>query len=295
MKILSWNLQGVGNPWTVRALKFLVQNNSPDIFFLMETKLNRGEFGTICRSFVAFNSVISDANGRRGGLALFWNKNLDVTINDVSENHIAFTAMNNSLDTQWKGVGVYGWPEGGNKHLTCDLLKRVCADRSCPLVVFGDFNLFLYNYEKRGGRIRNQRELDDFQATIDDYGVADLGYDGHDFTWTNRRAGEHLIQARLDRFFANAKWQETFVDWTVYHLVRYHSDHCPILLSTKEERQQFSTRPFRFEPMWMRHESFENCVVEAWGSEGSRGHIMDRVRGCGCSMKEWAFYNIGSV
>ncbi|XP_050207309.1 uncharacterized protein LOC126656749 [Mercurialis annua] len=265
MKILSWNLQGLGNPWTVRALKFFIQSNSPNIFFLMETKLTRGEFGYICRSFGSYYSFIIDSYGMRGGLALFWSKNLDVTVDDFSDNHIVFSVIDAMRDDHWKGVGVYGWPEGQNKHLTCSLLKRLCEDRSCPTVVFGDFNLFLYNYEKQGGVIRDQREMDEFRSTVDDCGVADMGFEGHSFTWTNRRAGDQLIQIRLDRFLANSKWQELFLDWQVSHLARQQSDHCPIILCTKVENQRIVSKPFRFEPMWMRQDGFDDCVVQAWG------------------------------
>ncbi|XP_050217683.1 uncharacterized protein LOC126668536 [Mercurialis annua] len=209
MRILSWKHQGVGNPSTVRALKYIVQINSPGIFFLMETKLTRGEFNDICRCFGSFNSFNDDSNGRRAGLALFWNKILDVNIFDFSTNHIVFDA----------------------------------ADK------------------KQGGHIRDQRELVDFLSTIDERGVADLGYDGHAFTWTNRRTRDQLIQVRLDRFLANSKWQDVYSDWQV----------------------------------WMRREGFDGFVVQAWGFDGAGHDFMDKVRECGASLQAWAFDNIGSI
>ncbi|MCI72567.1 RNA-directed DNA polymerase (Reverse transcriptase), partial [Trifolium medium] len=39
MKLISWNCRGLGNPTAVRALKKLIKDQSPDIVFLMETKL----------------------------------------------------------------------------------------------------------------------------------------------------------------------------------------------------------------------------------------------------------------
>jgi exonuclease III len=44
MKILSWNCQGLGNPRTVRALKKLLASHSPDLLFIMETKLVNSKF-----------------------------------------------------------------------------------------------------------------------------------------------------------------------------------------------------------------------------------------------------------
>ena len=38
MRILAWNYRGTGKAMTVRALKALERENSPDIVFLAETK-----------------------------------------------------------------------------------------------------------------------------------------------------------------------------------------------------------------------------------------------------------------
>ena len=40
MNLLSWNCRGLGNLWTVNALKEVVKKEDPKIVFLMETKLN---------------------------------------------------------------------------------------------------------------------------------------------------------------------------------------------------------------------------------------------------------------
>ncbi|PNY08539.1 ribonuclease H [Trifolium pratense] len=44
MKFISWNCRGIGNPKTVRAFKKLLANHKPDIFFLMETKLQDTQY-----------------------------------------------------------------------------------------------------------------------------------------------------------------------------------------------------------------------------------------------------------
>jgi exonuclease III len=40
MSILSWNCQGLGNPWTVRDLCCMVKEKRPNLVFLMETNLS---------------------------------------------------------------------------------------------------------------------------------------------------------------------------------------------------------------------------------------------------------------
>ena len=39
MNIMSWNCRGLGNPWTVQALKRVIKKEDPSLVFLMETKL----------------------------------------------------------------------------------------------------------------------------------------------------------------------------------------------------------------------------------------------------------------
>ena len=39
MSLLSWNCQGLGNLWTVKALERAIKKEDPIIVFLMETKL----------------------------------------------------------------------------------------------------------------------------------------------------------------------------------------------------------------------------------------------------------------
>ncbi|KAA3484968.1 BEACH domain-containing lvsC [Gossypium australe] len=40
IKIISWNVHGLGNPWAVRRLQFLLKQHNPDMVFLMETKVD---------------------------------------------------------------------------------------------------------------------------------------------------------------------------------------------------------------------------------------------------------------
>ncbi|XP_050211436.1 uncharacterized protein LOC126661625 [Mercurialis annua] len=265
MKILSWNLQGAGNPWTVRALKFIINNNSPDIFFLSETKLVVGEFNFICRSFFAYKSFIVDADGRKGGLALFWKNDLVVDISNHSHNHIAFHSHDPKVNLRWKGVGVYGWPETNLRNRTW-------------------------------GNLRDQKELDMFRLALEDCDIADLGYSGDAFTWSNNRKADQNVKVRLDRFCANLMWQDSYLNWRVIHLAKHRSDHSPIILNTEVETAKNLVKPFRFEQMWMTHEKFEEALLSVWdygAVSGSR--LMDQISSCGEGLKAWAYLNIGSV
>ncbi|GKE58413.1 reverse transcriptase [Tanacetum coccineum] len=66
MSILSWNIQGLGNPWTVRHLRTLVKDSSPTIMFLMESPMHDSEVagGRRCNTneMVAFRHACNMCN-----------------------------------------------------------------------------------------------------------------------------------------------------------------------------------------------------------------------------------------
>ena len=88
MNIISWNCRGLGNLRAVLALHNLVKTQGPKILFLMETKLDvrRMELVRITLHFQHCFTVPS--LGRSGGLALLWNDEVDLTIQNYSINHI---------------------------------------------------------------------------------------------------------------------------------------------------------------------------------------------------------------
>ena len=70
MSILSWNVQGLDNPWTVRHLHTLVKDYSPTIMFLMETRMHDREASNFKFSFPQYNLLVVNSVRRAGGLLL---------------------------------------------------------------------------------------------------------------------------------------------------------------------------------------------------------------------------------
>ena len=67
MKLLSWNYQGLGNPWTVRNLCKMVKDQAPLICFLMETRLDIKGFKKHCKELPFPNRFIVKEPDSRGG------------------------------------------------------------------------------------------------------------------------------------------------------------------------------------------------------------------------------------
>lgn len=77
------------------------------------------------------------------------------------------------------------------------------------------------------------RRMEGFRDYIEQCGLRDLGFVGHNFTWSNKQAGDRNIQEWLDRSLATDGWIERFPRARVTHLTCLLSDHCPLFLETK--------------------------------------------------------------
>ncbi|KAL0298734.1 UNVERIFIED_CONTAM: hypothetical protein Sradi_6533200 [Sesamum radiatum] len=89
--------------------------------------------------------------------------------------------------------------------------------------------------EKSGTLIRLWRQIEDFHKCMMDCNFIDLGFQGHHFTWCNMRAPPKIVSAFLDRVVATPDWRLRFSSACVTHLLRWGSDHCPLLLQLEPE------------------------------------------------------------
>jgi hypothetical protein len=134
--------------------------------------------------------------------------------------------------------------------------------------VFGDFNLVLTNEEKSGGNPIEPNITTSFRNTLCHCDLQDLGFKGCIYTWTNNHQGEQIIHSRLDRFLATSDWILNFPNYTNTHLVRYKSDHHPILLEfSNTTANRFNNKQGyikRFEQVWTTDEQHRSIVMNAW-------------------------------
>jgi exonuclease III len=150
MKILSWNCRGLGNPTAVRALKKLFMSKSPDLVFLMETKLHsndtKGKFVLSCgplSHFYMFDCTINNGS-RSGGLAVLWNDCINVDFLQVNKMIIDMYLTSSNPICSMYATGVYGSPYHSQKHLTCEALSDLYPSKHHhKWLIFGDFNLIL--------------------------------------------------------------------------------------------------------------------------------------------------------
>lgn len=169
MKILSWNCQGLGNPWTVTALRDRCWRDRPEIVFIMETMIDARRLERV-RNSCGFTqgSCISS-------IGILW-RDVNVVIKSYSAHHVDTEVRRQDNRVAWRVAGIYGWLERENKHLTWKLMERYWGNCTKPLVMFGDFNEILGPSEKDGGAIRGERQMDAFRGAIDGCNLRDMGF-----------------------------------------------------------------------------------------------------------------------
>jgi len=270
MRILAWNCRGLGNPRAVRALRWLVKEEDPDIIFLSETKCKATEMERICRRLGYTNKIYMECNGdgkqRRGGLVFIWKDPSMLALKSMSLNHIDLEGLDGGGNPAWRITGVYGYSKDADKHKTWSLITSL-NNSTLPWLCFGDFNEILVQQDKRGGSPKPQGWIDNFARVVHDCDLVDLGFTGYPFTWSNNRSGDHNIQERLDRFLANTPWLTLFPWNRVRHLPKRQSNHLPIIVDSTSSGPNGQDRNrrklWRFEKAWTRLPESETELINA--------------------------------
>ena len=95
---------------------------------------------------------------------------------------------------------------------------------------------------------------------------------------------------------------EMFPHSLVEHIVTEESDHMALLLKVIAEpapRIQSASRSFMFEEMWLKHDGYDDMIVDAWEKSEHNGQDINgfwrRLQDMSRDMKRWSFEIFGSV
>ena len=155
---------------------------------------------------------------------------MEVTNLTGTEQEIHASVKVKSSNLYWLFTAVYASPRFRERRLPWNNLKYVSSIHNLPWIIASDFNELLSSEEMFGGRLVSLYRANLFKECLDSCNMADLGFQGPRFTWTNKQDITTLIQGRLDRFFANPDWCVMYPEAQITHLTRCSSDHCLVLL-----------------------------------------------------------------
>ncbi|KAL1101808.1 hypothetical protein V6Z11_D05G321400 [Gossypium hirsutum] len=72
----------------------------------------------------------------------------------------------------------------------------------------------------------------------------------------------------------------------IHHLPHSISDHCPLLLTTKTENDNFGKPSFKFKAWWTMEESLEGEIKASW--ESSTNNVLEKLEKLQSDLKKWA-------
>ena len=220
--------------------------------------------GKVMEKIKFVNGLVVPSEGRSGGLAMLWKREVQLEIMGYSRNHIDAIVTEQVSGYRWRITGFYGHPKTHKRNESWDELVALNRKFKLPWLCFGDFNEILSMSEKLGGAMRSQKQMEGFREVVNFCGFKDLGYSGPDFTWCNMQEGDSRVYLRLDRAFAMDDWIYQFNGVRVRHLIDLTFDHCALLIIDKTTRNQPRKRRFHFEAMWTKKEECKEIKKAAW-------------------------------
>ncbi|XP_028086229.1 uncharacterized protein LOC114287150 [Camellia sinensis] len=249
MKIMSWNVRGLGRAEKRRRVRQVIQDRKVDVLLLQETKKSSVD-EMFVRSVwpwerMAFMAV--DSDGSAGGLLSIWN----TEVFQLKEccGHRNFLLLSGVTLNSFECVflNVYGPNDVSKRAELWATFGNIRTSFHRPWCMGGDFNV-IRNIEDRRGCARRDRGMVEFNNFIDQMELVEIPLLGRRFTWCNSMAGERW--SKIDRFLLDVVWLEKF-RFQMWGLPRVVSDHCPLLLM--EDERNWGPRPFRFLNAWTLH------------------------------------------
>ena len=108
MNVLFWNCRGLGNSRTVQELCGFVQSYSPKLVFLSETRMHTSRARNLSWCLGLSRSLAISSVGLSGGLVLFWDESINVTLLYQGERALDVLVNESSGGSPWRTTFVYG-------------------------------------------------------------------------------------------------------------------------------------------------------------------------------------------
>lgn len=260
MKIISFNIRGLGGRVKKKEVKELVRLQKPNMLCLQETKME-GVDRSVCSMLWEgdeFEWASKDAVGRSGGLIVLWNREcFEVVSVFTGSNFLGLEGFWGKDRVPISMVNVHAPCDFRGKKLLWDelvgLMESRGGDKWC---IIGDFNSIKAPCERKGvGGISRSEETHQFGEFISEAGLIDLPLIRRKYTWYKP---DGTAMSRLDRFLISEEWLNTWGNLSQWGLKRSVLDHCPVVL--KEKEINWGPKPFRMLNYWEKLEGYEEFV-----------------------------------
>ena len=108
--------------------------------FLSKTKMLIARMKKIKLKLGFVNGLYVQRQGRGGGLAMFWRKEVTLEIKSYSRHHIDAVVTKEASGFRWRLTGFYGHLETHRRKESWRYLNTLNCQFNLPWLCFGDFN-----------------------------------------------------------------------------------------------------------------------------------------------------------
>ena len=266
MKIISWNVWGLGGFEKRREVCNLVREKKPLILCIQETKLVRIDvqlsqslWGGVDVEFSFQPSI-----GALGGLLSLWDSKEVVVWSSWSFEHV-LVITGSFVKTRERFVvfNVYAPCDATRQQvLWVNISNKLLSVADQNVCICGDFNVIRSAEERRSvGPIVNLVGTALFNQFIVDNSLIDLPLRGRRYTWFR---GDGRSMSRIDRVLLSESWCLSWPGCFQMASARGLSDHCPLILSVDEEN--WGPKPSRMLKCWENFAGYNNFVCEKWNA-----------------------------
>jgi hypothetical protein len=157
--------------------------------FILETRQQNNRLSNL-RFRIGLNKVfVVDGHGKGGGLVLFWDDSLKISILSYILHYIDTLIWDADHHAHWRGTFVYGEPHMHERSKMWELLRRLKPVSRAPWMLIGDFNEALWSFKHFSTRRRLDKQMQEFQEVLDHCDVHNLGFMGVPWTFDNKQWG----------------------------------------------------------------------------------------------------------
>jgi len=291
MKIVSWNVRGLGGFAKRREVTQLVREKQPFILCIQETKLVLLDVQSCIALWGDVNVDFSfqPSVGASGGLATLWDKKeVDVWLSMSFEHMLVIAGKFVKSGEQFILFNVYAPCDVHRQEaLWVSISHRLNSLTGQNVCICGDFNVVRYGDERKSvGGVFSQASSAHYNNFIDGNGLIDLPLRGRRYTWFR---GDGRSMSRLDRFLLSENWCLSWPNCLQLASARGLSDHCPVILSVDEAN--WGLRPLRMLKCWESLPGYRNYVREKWTSfhvDGWGGYVLkEKFKMIKFALREW--------
>ena len=291
MKIISWNVRGLGSFKKRREVRQLVREKNPFILCIQETKLAIID-DFVCKAIWGDDCVgysFRPSLGASGGLVTLWDSNKVDVWSTISFDHVlVIVGRFFKFDELSVVFNVYASCDVSRQQaLWVNISNRLISFASQNICVCGDFNAVWCGSERRSvGNSTCQVGMAAFNFFIDSNLLIDLPLRGRNFTWFQ---GDGKSMSRINCFLLSDNWCLTWPSCSQLASTRGLSDHCPLVLFVDEEN--WGPRPLRMLKCWESFPGYRIFVEEKWRSfdvDGWGGFVLkEKFKLMKMALKYW--------